>query len=73
MGISRETTHCIPSTPINSVLGHCQESYRRARGLDFALKQIESEAGTLLDAEVVRVCVSLFRNKRLVIPGLEWN
>ncbi len=44
--------------------------YRRARGLEFALQQIESEAGTQLDAEVVRVCAALFREKRLVVPGL---
>ena len=46
--------------------------YRRARGLEFALNQVESEAGTLLDAEVVRVCAALFREKRLVVPGLDW-
>ncbi len=47
--------------------------YRRARGLEFALQQIESEAGTRLDAEVVRTCAALFREKRLVVPGLNWN
>lgn len=47
--------------------------YRRARGLESALNQIESEAGTLLDAEVVRTCAALFREKRLVVPGLEWS
>jgi PAS domain S-box-containing protein len=46
--------------------------YRRARGLEFALHQIESEAGTLLDPEVVRICAALFREKRLVVPGLNW-
>jgi len=46
--------------------------YRRARGLEFALQQIESEAGTLLDAEVVGVCVALFRERRLVVPGINW-
>ena len=46
--------------------------YRRAWGLEYALRQIQSEAGTLLDAEVVRICSALFREKRLVIPGLDW-
>lgn len=46
--------------------------YRRSRGLEFALRQIESEAGTRLDAEVVRICAALFREKRLVVPGLDW-
>lgn len=46
--------------------------YRRTRGLEFALNQIEREAGTLLDAEVVRICSALFREKRLIVPGLEW-
>jgi HD-GYP domain-containing protein (c-di-GMP phosphodiesterase class II) len=44
--------------------------YRAALGLEVALAQIEKEAGTLLDAEVVRICAALFREKRLVIPGL---
>jgi len=45
--------------------------YRRSRGLEFALRQIESEAGTRLDAEVVRICAALFREKRLLVPGLK--
>jgi putative nucleotidyltransferase with HDIG domain len=44
--------------------------YRRSHGLETALRQIESEAGTLLDPETVRICVALFREKRLVVPGL---
>ena len=48
------------------------QPYRRSHGLEAALKQIESEAGTLLDAEVVRICAALFREKRLVVPGLDW-
>lgn len=47
--------------------------YRRSPGLEFALRQIESEAGTRLDAEVVRLCVALLREKRLVLPDLSWN
>jgi len=37
------------------------------------LAEIESQAGTLLDAEVVRVCARLFRERRLIIPGLHLN
>jgi hypothetical protein len=33
------------------------------------LQQIEKEAGTLLDAEVVGACVALFHEKRLIMPG----
>ncbi|HEY0307189.1 MAG TPA: hypothetical protein VGB94_03455 [Acidobacteriaceae bacterium] len=32
-----------------------------------ALAEIEGQAGTLLDAEVVRICVSLFRDHRLTL------
>ena len=45
--------------------------YRAALGLEVALAEIESLAGTLLDAEIVRICAALFRDKRLIIPGLE--
>jgi len=44
--------------------------YRAALGLEVALAEIESQAGTLLDAEVVRICAALFRERRLIIPGL---
>jgi PAS domain S-box-containing protein len=44
--------------------------YRRSHGLEAALRQIESEAGTLLDPEAVRICAALFREKRLVLPSL---
>jgi putative nucleotidyltransferase with HDIG domain len=43
--------------------------YRAARGMDVALKEIESQAGTLLDAEVVRICVRLFREQGFVLPS----
>jgi HD-GYP domain-containing protein (c-di-GMP phosphodiesterase class II) len=43
--------------------------YRPGIPLDVVLKEIESEAGTLLDPEVVRICVSLFRDKHFVLPG----
>jgi len=39
--------------------------YRATLGLELALIEIEGLAGTLLDAEVVRVCTTLFREKRL--------
>jgi PAS domain S-box-containing protein len=44
--------------------------YRRGLGLKVALAEIESQSGTLLDPEAVRICASLFREKRLIIPGL---
>jgi len=47
--------------------------YRASVGLEGALAEIESQAGTLLDAEVVRVCARLFRERRLIIPGLHLN
>jgi PAS domain S-box-containing protein len=45
--------------------------YREALGLEVALAEIESQAGTLLDAEIVQICAALFRDKRLIIPGLQ--
>jgi len=39
--------------------------YRATLGLEFALAEIKRLAGTTLDAEVVRVCTALFREKRL--------
>ena len=47
--------------------------YRKALGLKVALEEIEKNAGTLLDAKVVRICTTLFRTKRLVLPGLSWR
>jgi hypothetical protein len=34
------------------------------------LREIEGQAGTLLDAEAVRVCVALFREKKFALPKL---
>ncbi|MGA3049614.1 MAG: HD domain-containing phosphohydrolase [Terracidiphilus sp.] len=48
-----------------------ERPYRRALGLEVALKAVEREAGTKLDAEVVSICAALFRERRLIIPGLE--
>lgn len=45
--------------------------YRKGLGLEVALAEIESQAGTLLDAEVVDICARLFREGRLMIPGLQ--
>src|ERR1039458_7370752 len=45
--------------------------YRAKLGLEVALAEIKALSGTLLDADVVRVCTDLFREKRLVMPGLE--
>jgi len=44
--------------------------YRAAMDLNVALAEIERQAGTLLDAEVVQVCVGLFREHRLSMPGM---
>jgi HD-GYP domain-containing protein (c-di-GMP phosphodiesterase class II) len=44
--------------------------YRAGLGLEVALAEIQSQAGTLLDAEVVEVCTRLFRERRLVVAGL---
>jgi HD-GYP domain-containing protein (c-di-GMP phosphodiesterase class II) len=44
--------------------------YRATLGLEFALKEIERLAGTELDADAVRICAALFREKRLVLPRL---
>jgi HD-GYP domain-containing protein (c-di-GMP phosphodiesterase class II) len=43
--------------------------YRPGIPLDVVLKEIEKDAGTLLDPEAVRVCVSLFRDKHFVVAG----
>jgi PAS domain S-box-containing protein len=45
--------------------------YRKGLGLKVALEEIESQAGTLLDAEAVRICAALFRERRLIVPGLD--
>jgi PAS domain S-box-containing protein len=45
--------------------------YRKALGLTVALAEIERQAGTLLDAEVVQICAALFRERRLIVPGLD--
>lgn len=37
--------------------------YRMAQGMDAALREIESLAGSNLDAEVVRTCLALFREQ----------
>jgi len=44
--------------------------YRVGIDMDLVLEQIEREAGTLLDAEVVKICATLFRERRLIIHGL---
>jgi putative nucleotidyltransferase with HDIG domain len=42
--------------------------YRRAHDLDVALAEIESQAGTQLDPEAVKACLSLFREKSFALP-----
>jgi HD-GYP domain-containing protein (c-di-GMP phosphodiesterase class II) len=43
--------------------------YRLAIKLHLVLRQIEKDAGSLLDAEAVRACVALFRDKHFMVPG----
>jgi PAS domain S-box-containing protein len=43
--------------------------YRPGISVNIVLDQIEREAGSLLDAEVVGICVDLFRKKHFVVPG----
>jgi putative nucleotidyltransferase with HDIG domain len=43
--------------------------YRPGIQLDIVLREIEKEAGKLLDPEVVRICVDLFCNEHFVIPA----
>lgn len=43
--------------------------YRTAIPLDIVLREIESQAGKLLDPAVVAVCLSLFREKNFQLPG----
>jgi PAS domain S-box-containing protein len=43
--------------------------YRPAIKMHIVLKQIEKEADSLLDAEAVRACVSLLRDKHFMVPG----
>jgi putative nucleotidyltransferase with HDIG domain len=43
--------------------------YRRAISVDKVLEELQSQAGTLLDAEVVRACVALARARRLGLPA----
>ena len=42
--------------------------YRPGIKLSAVLQRIEKEAGVAFDSEAVRICVRLFREKRLVIP-----
>ena len=43
--------------------------YRAAIELETVLAELETQAGRLLDEEVVRACTTLFREKRLVLQG----
>lgn len=43
--------------------------YRPGIKLHIILQQIEKDAGTLLDPEAVKICLSLFREKHFMVPG----
>jgi PAS domain S-box-containing protein/putative nucleotidyltransferase with HDIG domain len=51
----------------------CYRPYRQGIQLDTVLESIETDAGTKLDAEAVRICLDLFRNKHFMLPGLNRN
>jgi PAS domain S-box-containing protein len=42
--------------------------YREAIDMKIVLKEIQSQAGTKLDAEAVRACVMIFKKKKFVLP-----
>jgi len=37
--------------------------------METVLVELETQAGSLLDAEAVKACTTLFRQKRLVLPS----
>jgi HD-GYP domain-containing protein (c-di-GMP phosphodiesterase class II) len=45
--------------------------YRHSIALEKVLEEIERQAGHQLDAEVVRVCLKLFREKGFILPHLK--
>lgn len=47
--------------------------YRPSLGLEAALTEIEKMAGIQLDGDIVRICAYLLREKRLILPGLNWK
>jgi PAS domain S-box-containing protein len=53
---------------VDAMVSH--RPYRPAIKPKIVLQQIKREAGSKLDAEAVRVCAALLREKRLVLPGL---
>jgi PAS domain S-box-containing protein len=46
--------------------------YRWTLGLEAALEEVESMAGTKLDADAVRICADLFRKRHFAVAGLNW-
>jgi putative nucleotidyltransferase with HDIG domain len=52
---------------VESMASH--RPYRPGLGIDAALAEIESGAGTLYDPAVAAVCVRLFRDKGYTLPG----
>jgi HD-GYP domain-containing protein (c-di-GMP phosphodiesterase class II) len=47
--------------------------YRPSLGLEAALAEVERMAGKQLDPDVVCACASLLRERRLILPGLNWR
>jgi PAS domain S-box-containing protein/putative nucleotidyltransferase with HDIG domain len=47
----------------------CYRPYRPGMKIRTVLEEVQRIAGTMLDEEVVRVCVALFREKHFTVPG----
>jgi len=52
---------------VESMASH--RPYRPSIKMNIVLREIEKQAGSKLDAEAVRICATLFREKRLVLPA----
>ncbi len=52
---------------VESIISH--RPYRPARGIEEALKEIESNAGKLYDSSAVAACLRLFRTKGYIQPS----
>lgn len=69
--IRREARILTVADIIEAMASH--RPYRPALGIEAALEEVERCAGTSLDAEVVAVCLRLFRVKGYALPAVEWG
>ena len=44
--------------------------YRQGMDLEIVLREVEGQAGIYLDSEAVKACLTLFREKKFVLPGM---